>query len=349
MSLTTLFSLTTTRDTERSSITLTGVIPSSSITEVRERVLTSLAKTLTVDGFRSGEVPTSVAEQQVGSLEIWQKSAQEVLTSQFPELLAEIGVAPIGQPRLQFTAIPVGGDVSFSLSFFTLPKIDLPDYVAIAKSISPKQAEKATDEDIEQVLLDIRRSLHRKAHPEKPLPEATTSLPEITDGHIQELSSTHTDKESFVRDLRDTISSEKVLQAQAEHRQSILSAVIKETSFAVPSILVEEEFKRSYDQFKHQVQHLGTTFDAYLETQHLKKEELEKRLREEAERRSRIQLVLNAISTKEQILPDADMVEKEIVRLRDRVKDLSEEELRQYVASLLINDAVLRFLESKNA
>ena len=346
---TTLFSLTVSRDSEASSVTLTGTIPSSSIAEVRDRTLQHLAKEVDLDGFRKGEAPLSIVAQHFGDLSVWQRSAQEALTAHFPEILAEHSLMPIGPPQLSFTSVPVGGDVGFSLTFFVLPEITLPDYAALAASIPAKEVEPATDEEVSQVLLDIRRSLYKKAHPEKEIPEDVSALPEITDAHIQELSTTYSDTESFEKGLRENITSEKQMQAQARRRDEILSAIVKHTPFTVPSLLIDEEFKRTYEQFTTQISHLGSTVEEYLTSQNLTQEKLEEQMRAEGEKRSRVQLILNAISVKENILPDSEMVAKETERLKGRLKDLSEEEVRQYVASLLTNDAVLSFLESQSS
>ena len=184
------------------------------------RFLSAYKKRKKIDGFRDGTAPLDVIERTVGALEIWRQSAHEVIMQNFPEILATEGLVPLGSPNLSFVSIPNGGDVEFRVSFFTMPKVTLPDYVAIVRQMEgPKEAEAATEEDVQQVVSDVRRSLYKKAHPEKDFPTDDKDLPELTDAYVQEISHQYKDLDGFLKGVRESITQEKKMQEQGRFRQ----------------------------------------------------------------------------------------------------------------------------------
>jgi len=64
-----------------------------------------------------------------------------------------------------------------------------------------------------------------------------------------------------------------------------------------------------------------------------------------AEKRAKLQLVLNEIAKKEEIVPDAEKVNEQTKELLERFKDADEQRVRLYVASVLLNEEVMKSLE----
>ena len=97
-----------------------------------------------------------------------------------------------------------------------MPEVTLPEYKEMLQKIEkPEEPKSATDDEVQKVLLDIRKGLHKKAHPEKDIPKDDGNLPELTDAYIQEISQQHKDTESFKKGVRESITQEKALQAQS--------------------------------------------------------------------------------------------------------------------------------------
>ena len=342
------FSLEIQKDEEKSHAEITGTVPREKIEEVRTSVLERLQKQKKIDGFRDGTAPLDIVERTVGSLEVWRQSTHEVIMRHFPEIVAEEGLAPLGSPNLQLTSMPVNGDVAFRISFFTMPKVTLPDYAAIVRAMDdPKAPEPATDEEVQQIVNDVRRSLYKKAHPEKQPPTDEKDLPELTDEYIQEISQQYKDRESFLKGVRESITAEKKMQARAMFRESMLDAIIAKTAITIPDVVVEEDSKRAYTDLEKQAERLGTTIAQYLKEQNINEEQLRGQLKEESKKRAHLQLVMNAISAKEHIHPDSKDVEKEVARFRDRAGDMTDEQVHTYIESILTNEAVMQFLEKQ--
>ena len=342
------FSLKITKNEEKSHVEMEGVIPKEKIEEVRSQVLERLGNEKKIDGFREGKAPKELVEQSVGALEVWQSSAKEVVMQHFAEILAAEKLTPLGSPHMAFTSIPVGGDVSFTLQFFTMPEVDISGYDEhIQKVSTPEEPKEATDEEIQVVLTDMRRGLFKKENPDKELPKEEKELPELTDAHIQEVSQQYKDMPSFKKGIAESITREKKIQVRTHFRQQILDAIVEKATIQLPDIIIEEESKRAHEEMKGQAESFGTTIEEYLKAQNMTEEQLWKQLREDAEKRSKTQLIINAISAKENVRASKEDIEKEVERLKTRDKNTNEEQLYMYIESLLTNEAVLQFLEKK--
>ena len=66
-----------------------------------------------------------------------------------------------------------------------------------------------------------------------------------------------------------------------------------------------------------------------------------------AEKRAKLQLVLNEIAKAEKIVPNAEAVNDQTKDLLERFKDADEHRVRLYVASVLLNEEVMKKLEEK--
>ena len=287
-----------------------------------------------------------MVERVVGSLEVWRQSTHEVIMKYFPEIIAHEGLAPIGSPNLQLTAIPDNGDVSFQVTFFTVPKVELPDYCSIMQKLELSTTqEEVSDKEVDDCIVAIRRNLYKKDHPEEEAPVNDADLPELTDEKIREISQQYTDKKTFTEGVRQSLLMEKKAQAKNAMQKKTVDAIMAETTIPIPEIIIEEDSKRAYDDFKKQAEHFGTTVEKYLEEQAMTEEQLRNQFKQEAGDRARIQLLLNAISTKEHIHADKATVEKEVVRFKERATDMTEDQIHTYIESLLTNEAVLQFLE----
>lgn len=342
-----LFSLTIEKDGEKSRVRITGTVPKEKIKEARAETLKKIGEKKKIDGFREGAAPPEVVERSVGALEVWQSAAQEVIAGNFAEMMAEEGLAPLGSPNMKFTAVPVGGDVSFEVEFFIMPDIDMPDYKAIVEGMEAfGEPEPATDEEVRRIVTDIRRNIYKKENPEKDLPKEE-DLPELTDEQAREITGRNEDAKSFVKGVRESITEEKKARARAECRQKILDAIREKTKIALPEIIVDEESKRAYNDLKARAEHLGTTIEEYLKNEGMTEEQLWERLKKEAEERSKVQLIMNTISAKENIHADREAVEKEVKRLKERGNGGNDEQIYMYIESLLTNEAVMRFLEAR--
>ena len=346
MSIQEKFSIQIHKDSEKSHAKIEGVAPKGAIEEVREEVLRQIGEKKKIDGFREGNAPPEIVEREVGSLEVWQQSAQEVITKNFPEIVASEKMVPLGQPHMQITSIADRGDVSFQIQCYIMPEITLPEYKTILQNLQkPEEPKEASDEEVRQVVLDVKKGLYKKAHPEKDFPKDNNDLPEITDAYVQEISQQYKSVDDFMKGVRESIIKEKALEARASFRQKILDTIMDSTTINLPEIMIEEESKRAYEDMKSQAEHFNTTIEEYLKAQNMSEGKLWEQLRNDARKRAKIQLIMNAISAKESIYANQEEVKKEVERFKKKQTDMTDEQLHTYITSLLTNEAVIQSLE----
>lgn len=340
------FAIQTQKDNEKAHAKIEGVVPKDMIGKAYSEVLQKIGKNKKIDGFRNGNAPPEVVEQEVGSLEVWRQSAQAVITKHFAEIVAGEKVVPLGQPQLQITSIADKGDVSFQVQFYIMPEVNLPEYKPLLQEMEkPEEPKGATDDEVQQVLLDVRKGLYKKAHPEKDIPENKDDLPELTDAYIQEISQQYKDIESFKKGVQESITQEKALQARALFRQKIIDTIADNTTITIPEIMIEEESGRAYEEMKSQAEHFNTTIEEYLKAQNMSEGKLWEQLRSDARKRAKTQLILNTISTQENIHANIDEVQKEVERFKKKQTDMDDDQIHTYITSLLTNEAVIQSLE----
>jgi FKBP-type peptidyl-prolyl cis-trans isomerase (trigger factor) len=98
-------------------------------------------------------------------------------------------------------------------------------------------------------------------------------------------------------------------------------------------------------QMEEDLKRANLKMDDYLV--HIKKtpEELRTEWLPMAEKRAKLQLVLNEIAKKESITPKPEELEGEVKTLLAQFKDADESRVRTYVDSVLTNEAVMQMLE----
>jgi FKBP-type peptidyl-prolyl cis-trans isomerase (trigger factor) len=94
---------------------------------------------------------------------------------------------------------------------------------------------------------------------------------------------------------------------------------------------------------------LGLAFELYLAHAGKTEEGILEEMRPEAEKRSKIQLILNKIAEQEQITASEDEVEEQAQKIFEHYKDADPGRVRIYVENLLTNEKVFAYLEQQGA
>ncbi len=95
--------------------------------------------------------------------------AEMALSEHYPKIIDEEKIDVISRPEISITKIARNNPLGFKIRTSVLPEVKLPDYKAIAKkTLAAVPAEEknvtVTDEDMENTIMDIRRSRAPKKH-----------------------------------------------------------------------------------------------------------------------------------------------------------------------------------------
>lgn len=339
----------------KSQVEITGTIDYSIVATYKDKALTRLNESVTIDGFRKGKVPQSVLTQKIGSMAILEEMAEFALSAAYPAIIIDHKLDPIGRPAVAIKKLAENNPLEFTITTAVSPTVKLADYKSIAKEINSAKEEpiEVTDKEMNDVIDQIRAGQidhsghdHDKMTKEEHDEFMKKSMPELTDEFVKSISK-FAGVEEFKAKVKENVLAEKQNRARSLKRSKIIDAVIKSSEIEMPEILVENELRRMEEQFTQDVENVGVKMSDYLS--HIKKtiDDLRKDWREDAERKAKTQIILNEISNKESIKLDPKQIEEEVIALEAKYKDADRERLEVFVATMFTNEKVLELLEAQ--
>jgi len=354
---------------EGSQVKISGEIPYEILNEERSASIKNLGKNVELDGFRKGNVPESVLVKHLGEVTILTEMAERSISHMYPHILEEHKIDAIGYPKIEITKIAPENPLGFTATVAVVPPVTLPDYKSIAKTVnSNKSSDEVTDEDVTKKIDDILRQkmayekMQKKAvakpaeEGDLPTPETVEEketeivIPELTDELVKTLGQPGQFETvaDFKAKLREHIEIEKKRDVATEHRAKLTDAIIDVSEIELPQILIDSEIQQMFGQMEEDLKRSNLKMEDYLK--HIKKtaDELKKEWTPAAEKRAKLQLILNEIAKKEKISADSELVDKQVKELLEQYKDADETRVRTYVESILANEAVLKMLEDKS-
>ena len=354
---------------EKSTVQISVEIPEEVVLEHRKSAIAHLGQHIKIDGFRAGHIPEKVLVAQIGEMAILTEAAEETIRHTYPHILNDKNIDAIGSPDIVITKLAPENPLTFTAHVAVLPTFELPDYKKIAKEQNAdKKSVAVTDIEVDEAIEKLLRQkmayerLQGKAQKKKEgaeegvdaeAPEtieteenyAKLPIPELTDEYVKTLGN-FTSVENFRTQLRTHLEIEKKEEVTGAHRAKVTDAIVEKTVVDLPQVLIDSEINQMFGQMESDLTRANLTIDNYLE--HLKKtrDDLKTEWTPSAEKRAKLQLVLNEIAKKEDIHLDKAAVEVEVERLLSQFKDANVERVRVYIESVMRNDAVMKMLET---
>ncbi|MBA3550733.1 hypothetical protein H0W32_00810 [Patescibacteria group bacterium] len=343
--------------TENSEVEISGEITVEAITSYRKKALKEIGENLNIPGFRKGHIPEKVLVDRVGEIYILEEAAELALKEIAPEVIEKEAPNFVGRPQIALTKIAPGNPVGFKITIGFIPEVKLPDYKKIAKTEMSKAVDKleVTDKEIDDVIEQVRkqeahRSFHAANagdtshnHSEEALKE---HLPEFTDEFVKKLGSFESVADFRTKAKENTLK-EKEHRALEKRRGELLEKVVAETELKLPPALVENELSRMFAQFEGDIQKIGLKVEDYLK--HIKKtpEDLRKEWLPDAEKRAKLNVILEEIAKKENLTPDQEAVKVEVANLTKQYKDIDPIRAQVYVEHMFTIEKAIKFLEEQ--
>ena len=366
------------KNLDKSRVEITASLSAETFDSNRPQALKNLNGSVTIDGFRKGKVPDNILVQKVGEKTILEEMAELAISKVYPEILINEKIDAIGRPEVHITKLARGNPLEFTIATAVVPTLDLPDYksVSIAEIKKlPKGEEKITDKELDEAILRLRtsrashegnpravraeQSSHEDHDHEKMVGEESSSakatedkyekatlnnLPELTDDFVKTLGD-FTDIPDFKNKLSIMLVEDKKNLIKEKRRIAIADAIGEKTKVELPDIMIESELNRSETQFKADIERMGLKMEDYLN--HAKKtiEDLRVEWRPHAEKKAKLQLILNAIAEKEKLHPTKEEINTEVDHILEHYKDADRERAEAYAETVLTNEKVFLWLE----
>lgn len=326
----------------KSIVEVSITVPWADLAPKWDGVLQKLSVDLELPGFRKGQVPIAMAEQNLGS-----KLQDEFLKTVMPQFLVESlqgsNIVPIDYPKYQLVSFSKGTDLSFKAQITEKPEIKIGDYKTIHAS---KPAVKIiTDEDVNKLVDDLfkrwkAKSSYAKASADKQSPDQSGQAPQA-EGSMSFNGSQPNESSSFAEasadkpddnfakavgalsltDLKTKIKADLENEAkynnELDYEEAILQEVEKITNVELPDILVEDELNRMLVSLQRRVADMGLLLEDYLKGQNKTLESLKAEWRVQAEKNVRMELGLSEVAKMEKVdVTDTD-VQAEIDKIQD--------------------------------
>ena len=344
-------------ETGEAEVEITADIPAEELSKQYQKALEESRKNLEIDGFRKGKAPLETVEKNIGQGPLLQIASENALKEEYPRLMKENGLEPLGPPEITITKIAPDNDLGFRIKTAVMPKVELPDYKKIAAETvrnNPltEHGPEVTEDEMKETVFNIRASHlledKRQKGEQVPSPESLKEedLPELTDEFVASLG-----EFSNVNDFHEKIKGHLARQKSSKEREkqwsSIIEAIIEKSAITLPSILVESELDKMKAQLKDDVERAGLDFSEYLSKVGKTEEDIRSEWKDSAKKRARTQLILNAIASKEDIKPNPEIVENQVQSLLQQYQEAQPENVRIFVETQLTNEKTLSFLVSQ--
>src|SRR3989338_7349272 len=153
----------------KSEVEIEGELESEIFESYFAKALKKIGENFEVDGFRKSKVPENVLLSKIPEIQILEEMAQLALNEHYPKILEENKIDAISRPEISITKLARKNPLGFKIKTAVLSAIKLPDYKNLAKktvsSITDKEKDTTvTDEDLENTVMDIRKSRAPKVH-----------------------------------------------------------------------------------------------------------------------------------------------------------------------------------------
>ncbi len=308
---------------EKSQVEITGSIDTPEFTAFKKQAIQNINDEISIDGFRKGKAPENVITSKVGEMAILEEMAELAISKAYPEIVVKEEIDALGRPEISITKLAMNNPLEFKIVTAVSPEIKLGDFKKIAKEINstPEEKFEVTDKEVEDALERIKKS--------------------------------HTDHEGHDHDspeakeqLKQYLLEDKKLQSQEKKRIALSDKILETTEVEIPEVLIASETRRIEMQFNDDINRMGVKIEDYLK--HAKKtiEEIRAEWRQPAEKKAKLQLILNEIVKKEKIKVDVKEIEAEVKHILDHYKDADKEHAYTYAETVLTNEKTYQFLEA---
>jgi trigger factor len=127
---------------------------------------------------------------------------------------------------------------------------------------------------------------------------------------------------------------ENKIKERAEHEkkhyieETVIDEAVKNAEIDLPPVMIENEIDSMMADFKQRLQFQGIPYEMYLQFTGTTEEKMREEMRDNAEKRVRTSLVLEAIAAAENIEPTEEEVDEEIKKIAESAK-MEEDRVRQ--------------------
>ncbi|MDP6387990.1 MAG: trigger factor [Candidatus Pacebacteria bacterium] len=333
--------------TGSSEIEIKAEIPEKIISKHKERAIGNLSKGVEIKGFRKGHIPENMLVEKIGEQAILEEEARMALTDIYPNIVKDKDIHVIGRPEIIITKIAPKNPVEFKIKTAIIPEIKLPDYKKIAGGVVLDNKNSSVSEtEVKEAIEQIKKGIAAQKKEGDPPVGGDKKEVKLTDEFVKTLGD-FKDVKDFETKIKENMKKEKEMKAREKRRAEIVEKIIEKLAIDLPRIIVDSELDKMLAQFRDDISRMKISFDEYLVKIKKTESDLRTEWEKDAEKRAKLQLILNKIADQENIkIPEED-IGREVGHVLEHYKNAKPENVRVYIETVLTNEKVFQFLESQ--
>ena len=172
----------------------------------------------------------------------------------------------------------------------------------------------------------------------------TEELPELNDDFAKDVSEFDT-LEELKKDTREKLEKAATARAENEMKNAALEKVYEANDFEVPAVLVDNEIDQMMNEFDQQLRYQGMSLDQFFKFSGKEVIEFRNELREEAEKKTKVRMLITAIADKE----DFEVTDEEIENEMKAMSELYKIELEEVKKILGADESLKKDLKARKA
>ncbi|HKL10507.1 MAG TPA: trigger factor [Clostridia bacterium] len=144
-------------------------------------------------------------------------------------------------------------------------------------------------------------------------------LPEMDDELAKDISEFDT-LEELKADTRSKLEEEAQKNAESELRNKVVEKVVTISEIDLPEVMIENEIDSMIKDFEYQLRYQGLDLNKYYEITKSEEKDLRDQMKEDAGKKVRTALTIEAISKKEAVEASEEEIEKEMEKIAEQYK-----------------------------
>ena len=162
--------------------------------------------------------------------------------------------------------------------------------------------------------------------------------------------------EEYKNGIKERLKADELKKAETAENDALIEAVVKATELKVPDAMIDDEVTRNLEDMKHSMSMYGLKFEDYLQYTSTTEEKIREDIRPRAENEVKTGMIMNAIITKEKLVPTPEELKAELkkragaaedAKEEDYMKDVNEYELNSLMQRMTF-DKLIAFLRANN-
>jgi trigger factor len=173
-------------------------------------------------------------------------------------------------------------------------------------------------------------------------------LPELNDEFAKEAEGDAETLEDLKKELRTKLEESKKQEAENQTRETVIEKASENAEIEIPEAMVNTELDRMVQEFGQRLQMQGMNLDLYYQFSGTSEEALREQMKEDAQKRVRTNLVLEAIVEAENIEVSEEEINTELNKMAEMYQ-MEVDQIKQMLAMQGGNDAVAADLKVRKA